>query len=1009
MSPLLPGAAQAAEAPEAAIPAMGRVTPRSDALLAAGATGFLHQQEGTTGYTWTTYDGTRSAVSPIPAATKAEAVTGTGTDTIAVHPSPTAGTGTVALYNHATGTVTERALPAGAAFSGVFGSKLVVVENPDSPSTSRVLLLDIADASAEPVVVTGLPQGTYLLRRAYAGDAKSVVMAYKTYGGSVGFGLIDLASGDLTPVPGPKGLESTFLLSEDRIGWVPFRGTDVSVLPRADLAAAPVKHRLPDAWTYRLAFAGDRVLATLKESEAGYGEFVFRLPAGTEAGAEVLAHSAGPAVPDLLQGPGGTVLAVGGDDAAHWGVRRLGGSSSGDAATVLPLPKLPSKVVGLTLTRGLLRRAESSRRSDGSESLVVFNHDVGASAVPQAGAASGPMAIETATVRCQTGSDCVRMVDGNSYGVAYLVDQGDHVQVQTRIEPNTSHDEQDLPTDGGRIVDASLSHVIVESGTPAQQYVLELGRNSTALVQSVRGAALWYHTLWSTSVGTGIEPGTLNAYDLDTRKTVRTLKTGTKCAPTELQATERWLYWSCGAGHPSGVLDLRKGTSVAVPSGQALLGDGFVVRHDRTSGQLLLTDVRTGTAATERKVADLPAGPVADERGITWTVDKHAGHLAFVAADQSVRVRGIGVAGSPAAALVLHRDDSVSPRRTDNPWSSRFFWSRPVESWTVAVAHKGSGRQVASFTGGAEREYSDARWDGRVAGGAPAPSGRYVWKLTAKTYDGTAQVAAGSGEFDVSCGTAVLHSLDCDGYPDLLGLKSDGKLHSIEGTPSGTFTDYGYIADWPTTSRLVPFGDIDADGDNDLLVRDSTGALRAYLSFGQVYFSKAQNKSVLIGTGWNVYKDFLVPGDVTLDGHTDLLARDTKGDMWLYVATGKSSFKPRVRIGTGWLAYPKVLGAGDITGDGIGDVLAVDKSNQLWRYDGRPNGTLKPRVLVFGNNWGAYRNVIIGIGDITGDGKPDLLSRRTTGELMRNSGNGAGSFGKTVVLGTGWQRFSGIY
>lgn len=104
-----------------------------------------------------------------------------------------------------------------------------------------------------------------------------------------------------------------------------------------------------------------------------------------------------------------------------------------------------------------------------------------------------------------------------------------------------------------------------------------------------------------------------------------------------------------------------------------------------------------------------------------------------------------------------------------------------------------------------------------------------------------------------------------------------------------------------------------------------------------------------------------------------------------------------------------MFGAGDLSGDGIGDLLAVDGTNQLWRYDGTAAGTVKPRVLVFGNNWATGRNAFVGVGDITGDGKSDLVSRNAAGDLLRNSGNGAGSFGSTAKVGTGWQGYKGLF
>ncbi|MFD9221467.1 FG-GAP repeat domain-containing protein [Streptomyces sp. NPDC060064] len=119
--------------------------------------------------------------------------------------------------------------------------------------------------------------------------------------------------------------------------------------------------------------------------------------------------------------------------------------------------------------------------------------------------------------------------------------------------------------------------------------------------------------------------------------------------------------------------------------------------------------------------------------------------------------------------------------------------------------------------------------------------------------------------------------------------------------------------------------------------------------------------------------------------------------------------KARGKFGTNWKLYRAVFGASDLNGDGVGDLLAVDGTNQLWRYDGMAAGTVKPRALVFGNSWAAGRNVFVGVGDITGDGKADLVSRNAAGDLLRNSGNGAGSFGSTVRIGTGWQGCKGLF
>ncbi|WRZ91577.1 VCBS repeat-containing protein [Streptomyces sp. NBC_01007] len=116
----------------------------------------------------------------------------------------------------------------------------------------------------------------------------------------------------------------------------------------------------------------------------------------------------------------------------------------------------------------------------------------------------------------------------------------------------------------------------------------------------------------------------------------------------------------------------------------------------------------------------------------------------------------------------------------------------------------------------------------------------------------------------------------------------------------------------------------------------------------------------------------------------------------------------RVRIAADWSGYKKIVGVGDFNGDGRGDLLAQDRSNTLWRYDGSGSGGFRPRVKV-ATNWGSSYNVVVGIGDITGDGKADIVSRDTSGDVWRNTGNGAGSLGARTKIATGWQAYKGVF
>ncbi|MFE6199193.1 FG-GAP repeat domain-containing protein [Streptomyces sp. NPDC057833] len=113
-----------------------------------------------------------------------------------------------------------------------------------------------------------------------------------------------------------------------------------------------------------------------------------------------------------------------------------------------------------------------------------------------------------------------------------------------------------------------------------------------------------------------------------------------------------------------------------------------------------------------------------------------------------------------------------------------------------------------------------------------------------------------------------------------------------------------------------------------------------------------------------------------------------------------------VRPGRGPGGFKKIVGAGDLNGDGIGDLVAQDTSNNLYRYygTGTGNGTFGARTKVF-SSWGGSYDVVVGVGDITGDGKADLVSRDSAGTVWCNNGDGKGSFGSRAKIATGWQGY----
>jgi hypothetical protein len=207
-----------------------------------------------------------------------------------------------------------------------------------------------------------------------------------------------------------------------------------------------------------------------------------------------------------------------------------------------------------------------------------------------------------------------------------------------------------------------------------------------------------------------------------------------------------------------------------------------------------------------------------------------------------------------------------------------------------------------------------------------------------------------------------------------------------------------WIAPYGVTKRPAqPFGDLNGDGRDDLLLRTYTGKL---------WRLPGDGKGGLIGSGWAGMSQLTRHGDLNGDGTEDLLARDASGRLWVYPGTGRGAFGARTSVGTGWNGMTRILATGDLNGDAKGDLVARDTAGQLWLYPGRADGLFGTRSLM-GTGWNVMA-AFAAPGDITGDGHPDLLASETaTGKLWLYPGDGHGKVGARTLAGIGgWKPFT---
>ncbi|NUS04630.1 MAG: VCBS repeat-containing protein, partial [Nonomuraea sp.] len=386
----------------------------------------------------------------------------------------------------------------------------------------------------------------------------------------------------------------------------------------------------------------------------------------------------------------------------------------------------------------------------------------------------------------------------------------------------------------------------------------------------------------------------------------------------------------------------------------------------------------------------------------------YTGVIAQLRSDHAIRLTSSDVPVSPLVQRDAAVPASVDVKGGTAQWGPKWWLNKPAASWNLVIANR-AGTAVRTLSGGLARGVVSPAWNGKDASGRLVPNGAYTWKLTVTPADGQGATLTRTGTVKATGAAAAWRDfVGTDGFGELLTLNGSGGLTYQYGSGQGTFTGKRTGSGWPTTVKAVPFGDLSGDRCNDVLVRFSNGTLRAYRpACGAAVTPSTAYTS--LGTGWNQYDVLTSPGDVSGDGRADLVARQSStGDVYLYKATSTGTLSARVKIACRWTGYKKILGAGDLNGDGYGDLLAQDKSNELWRYDGTATDTFKSRVKVF-DDWGVSYDVIVGVGDITGDGRADLVSRDTSGTVWRNNGNGKGFFGGRTKIATGWQEYKGLF
>lgn len=136
--------------------------------------------------------------------------------------------------------------------------------------------------------------------------------------------------------------------------------------------------------------------------------------------------------------------------------------------------------------------------------------------------------------------------------------------------------------------------------------------------------------------------------------------------------------------------------------------------------------------------------------------------------------------------------------------------------------------------------------------------------------------------------------------PDLVAWSvSTGDLYVMPWTGAG-FGPRVLVHAGLTYVRLIAVGDVTGDGFGDLLAYDHEHNLWLMPGNGHGGFSARQP----VFTDWGAgYDAMAATGDLTGDGHPDLVERGADGTVWVNPGDGHGHFGARVKAATGWQGY----------------------------------------------------------------------------------------------------------
>jgi hypothetical protein len=249
-----------------------------------------------------------------------------------------------------------------------------------------------------------------------------------------------------------------------------------------------------------------------------------------------------------------------------------------------------------------------------------------------------------------------------------------------------------------------------------------------------------------------------------------------------------------------------------------------------------------------------------------------------------------------------------------------------------------------------------------------------------------------AGNFTVGAGgvaAPALGDLDGDGDLDMVVGGAGGVLRIFENNGSPLLTSFSERAGWlaglpglPVGLVYPAFGDWNGDGRADLAVGSDDGVVRFYRSNG---FASAPTAAGTLSAGTGAVVPAFLRNEA---GGVDLLVLQSNGAVARHAYTG-NALAPYANPASSGSILPdmivngRALSVADVNGDGRLDVLASDVDGRMWFFRALEAGGYFLNSKVWGGTGAGFAQDLRSVvADLNGDGSPDLVGGTAAGGLV---------------------------